>query len=320
MIKKELEKKLAVGIIRPVRHTTWVSNPVIVRKKSGDIRICIDFRNLDQASLKYNYPLPNMENLLQSVTGARMLSMLDSFSGYNQVQIRKEDRGKITFTTPSETYEYIRMPFGLLNVGSTFQRAMDQAFSDLIGKIIAIYQDDLTVFSKERGDHVKHLRKILDRCRKFVISLNPKKSTFGIDEVKLLGHIFSKDGIRIDPERVQAINAIPPPHDIPSLQSFFGKINFVRRVILNLPELAKPLNALLKKNVKFVWDKKCDISFSKLKKAISTSPVLSWSDYNKDFMIYSYASEDTIATVLLQKNNENHKQPIAFMSKNLRDA
>ena len=111
---------LAARIIRPVRHTTWVSNPVIVRKKSGEIRICIDFRNLNQASLKDNYLLPNMENLLQSVTGTGMLSMLDGFSGYNQVRIKKEDREKMTFTTLWGTFEYIRMPFALLNVGSTF--------------------------------------------------------------------------------------------------------------------------------------------------------------------------------------------------------
>ena len=144
------------------------------------------------------------------------------------------------------------MPFGLLNVNSTFQRAMDQACNDLIGKIITIYQDDLTFFSKERDDHVKHLKKVFDRCRKFGISLNPKVSTFGIDEGKLLGHIVSKEGIRIDPERAQAINIIAAPHNVASLQSFFGKIKFIQRFIPNLAELAKPLNALLKKDAKFI--------------------------------------------------------------------
>ena len=116
------------------------------------------------------------------------------FLGTTKLKLERKT-GKKTFTTPWGTYEHIQTPFVLLNAGSRFQRAMDQTFSDLIGKIIAIYQDDLTVFSKERGDHVKHLRKTFDRCRKFGISLNPKKSTFGIDEGKLLGHIVSKDGI-----------------------------------------------------------------------------------------------------------------------------
>ena len=234
-----------------------------------------------------------MENLLQSVTGAGMLSMLDGFSGHNQVRIKKEDREKTTFTTPWGTFEYIRMPFRLLNDGSTLQRAMDKAFNDLIGKITAIYQENLRVFSKEQDDHVKHLKKVFDRCRKFGISLNPKVSTFGIDEGKLLGHIVAKEGIRIDPERDQAINIIAAPHNVASLQSFFGKINFIQRFIPNLAELAKPLNALLKKDAKFVWDKTCETSFIKLKKAISTAPILACPDYIKEFLIYSYAFEDT---------------------------
>ena len=124
----------------------------------------------------------------------------------------------------------------------------------------------------------------------------------------------------MDPEHAQAINAIAAPHNIASLQSFFGKINFVQRFIPNLEELAKPLNALLKKDTKFIWDETCEIAFMKLKKAISTAPVLACPDYSKEFLVYSYASEDTIAGVLLQKNDEKHEQPIAFMSKNLRDA
>jgi hypothetical protein len=119
-----------------------------------------------------------------------MMSMLDGFSGYNQVLVNKEDRNKTTFTTPWGTYEYLRMPFGLLNIGATFQRAMDFSFKELIGKIIEIYQDDLTVFSKDRSDHIGHLRQVFERCRKYNISLNPTKSIFGVDEGKLLGHII----------------------------------------------------------------------------------------------------------------------------------
>ena len=131
--------------------------------------------------------------------------MLDRFSGYNQVVIQEEDRHKTTFTTPWGTFEYLRMPFGLLNVVASFRRAMDYAFKELIGKIIEIYQDDLTVFSKERSSHVSHLKKVFERCRKYGISLNPTKSVLGIDEGKLLGHIISKDGVKIDPEKLEDI-------------------------------------------------------------------------------------------------------------------
>ena len=153
--------------------------------------------------------MPNMETLLQRVTGAGMMSMLDGFSRYNQVVIQKEDRHKTTFTSPLGTFEYLRMPFGLLNAGATFRTAMDYAFKELIGKIIEIYQDDLTIFSKERPSHIGHLKQVFERCRKYSNSLNPTKSVFGIDEGKLLGHIISKDGVKVDPERIEAIKNIP---------------------------------------------------------------------------------------------------------------
>lgn len=171
LVQKELAKMLAAGIIAQTRHLTWCSNLVIVRKKNGTIRLCVDFRNLNLACKKDNYP--NMETLLQRVTGSGMMSLLDGFSRYNQVWVKKEDRHKTTFTTPWGTFEYIRMPFGLTNAGATFQRAMDYAFKGLIEKFIEIYQDDLTVFSKDGTKHVNHLRQVFDRCREYGISLNP---------------------------------------------------------------------------------------------------------------------------------------------------
>ena len=145
-----------------------------------------------------------------------MMSMLDGFSSYNQVLVNKEDQ-QTTFTTPWVTYNFLRMPFGLMNAGATFQRAMDFAFKELIGKIIKIYQDELTIFSKERTDHISHLRQVFIRCQKYGISLNPAKSIFGVDEGKLLGHIISKDGVKVDPKRVEAIKKVPLPHNLKAL-------------------------------------------------------------------------------------------------------
>jgi hypothetical protein len=149
LIQKELQNMVDAKIIAPIRYSSWMANLVVVCKKSGEIRLCVDFRNLNQLSLKDNYPLPNMEHLLQRVTSVGMMSMLDGFSGYNQVLVKKEDQLKTTFTTPSGTFMYLRMPFGLMNAGSTFQRVMDFSFRDLIGKIIEIYQDDLTLLNYE---------------------------------------------------------------------------------------------------------------------------------------------------------------------------
>jgi hypothetical protein len=226
-IQKELQKMVDAGIITPIKYSSWMLNLVVVRKKNDEICLCVDFRNLNQSSLKDNYPLPNMEHLLQRVTGARMMSMLDGFSGYNQVLLKREYQLKTTFTTPWGTFMYLRMSFGFMNVGATFQRAMDFAFKDLIQKIIEIYQDDLIIVSKDRKYHFSHLRIVFKRCRKYGISLNPKKSVFGIDEGKLLGHVALKGGVFIDPERVQSIRDVRPPVNKKSLQSFFGKINFI---------------------------------------------------------------------------------------------
>ena len=195
------------------------------------------------------------------------------------------------------------MPFGLTNVRDTFQRAMDFAFKGLIGKITEIYQDDLTMFSKDGNSHINHLKQVFERCREFGISLNPSKSIFGVTEGKFLGHIVSKDGVKIDPERVQVIEKIPFPTTKKSLQSFHGKINFVHRFIPNYAKIAKPIYKLLKKDVKFEWDEQGKKAFKEIKDAISKAPVLVSPDYSKDFKIFSFVFEDTIVGVLLQTND-----------------
>ena len=176
-----------------------------------------------------------------------------------------------------------------------------------------IYQDDLTVFSKERSDHISHIRQVFIRCQKYGISLNPAKSIFGVDEGKLLGHIISKDGVKVDPKRVEATKKSPLPHNLKALYSFNGQINFIRRFIPNLAELMKPLQKLLKKDAKFEWT-------DEGKNSISMSPILTSPDYSKEFQILSFASEDTIVGVLLQKNKEGQDQPIAFMTRALQNS
>ena len=233
------------------------------------------------------------------------------FSGYNQVMVRKEYQHKTTFTTPWGTFHYVRMPFGLSNAGATFQRAMDYAFRGLIGKIIEIYQDDLTMFSKDEASHIKHLRQVFERCREFGISLNPSKSVFWVTEGKLLGHIISKYGVKVDPERVEAIEKIPLPPTKKALQSFFGNINSVIRFIANFIEVAKPINKLLRKDVKFQWDEQGKKAFKKIKVVISKANVLVSPNYSKEFQIFSFASKDTIADVLLKKNDQVQEKPIA---------
>jgi hypothetical protein len=210
---------LDAKIIVPLRYSDWVANLVSVRKKSGEIHLCVDFRNLNRCSLKNNYPMPKMDHILQRIVGAHRISMLDGYSGYNQIEVLEEDKEKTVFTTRWGTFMYDKMPFGLMNAGATFQSTMDISFVGEKYKFMVIYLDDITIFSKSDDKHIQHLEKIFQKCRRYGISFNPKKSHFSMLEGKLLSHIISVGGIKIDPERVDAIQKIDIPRNKKDIQS-----------------------------------------------------------------------------------------------------
>jgi hypothetical protein len=247
LIEKEIKKLFEAKIIVSLRFSKWVENLVPVRKKSGEIRLCVDFRNLNKVSLKDNYPLPKMVHILWKVVGSLKISMLDGFSGYNQIMVHPDDQENIAFKTPWGTFMYAKMPFGLMNAGATFQRAMDIDFSDEKVKFIFIYLDDITVYPVSYEEHLKHLRRDFQKCRKFGISLNPKKSKFGMEEGKFLGYIISKEGINIYPSRVEGILKIGTPKSKKEVQYFLGKTIFLRRFIPNLAKIIKHITNMLRK-------------------------------------------------------------------------
>lgn len=258
--------------------------------------------------------------MLQRVTGSELMSMIDGFSRYNQVMVKEFEQFKTTFTTPWGTYVCVRMPFGLTNAGATFQRAMDVAFVDFINKFLVKYQDDLTTYSAKEGQHCEHLEKVFVRALEYGISLNPKKCAFGVVEGKILGYIMSKDGVRIDPERVVVIDKISQPKNVKGIQSFFGQVNFLRRFITNFSETSIPISKMLKKGEKVEWNEEATRAFTNIKKAIKDAHVLRTPNYGKPKQIFSFASCHIVATVLLQKNAEGYEQPISFFSKSLQVA
>jgi hypothetical protein len=202
IMEKEVKKIMDAQIIIPLRYSEWVANLVPVRKKNGEIRLCVDFRNLNRSSKRDNYPLLKIEHILQRVIGSYRMSTIDGFSGYNYIFMLPEDIEKTTFTTPLGTLMYAKIPYGLMNAGETFQRAMDIAFIGEKDKFIVIYLDGITIFSKFEKEHCHHLKKVFLKCRRFGLSLNPNKYVFTMKEGKLLGHIVSAEGVRIDPRRV----------------------------------------------------------------------------------------------------------------------
>jgi hypothetical protein len=319
-MEKDIKKLLDAKIIIPLRYSYWIANLVLLRKKNGEIKLCVDFKNLNMCSRKDNYPLPKMEHILQKVSGSSVMSFIDGFSGYNQITGHPNDREKTAFTTPLGTFMYEKIPFRLMNAGASFQRAMDIAFVGEKDKFVLIYLDDIIIFSSSHEDHLQHLRKAFLKCRRYGISLNPKKYNFSLKEGKLLGHIVSADGVRIDPKRVEAIKKLSLPRSKKDIQSFLGTINFIRRFITNFAELTKHITCMLRKNSEVRWTEEAKHSFNAIKEAIITTPVLISPNFDKEFYIFSFASKDTIADVLLQRNVDDQEQPVAFFSKVLRDA
>jgi hypothetical protein len=233
----------------------------------------MDFRDLNKACPKDNFPTPFIDQIVDECAGCEVFSFMDGFSGYNQIQIKPEDQHKTTFICPWGTFSYRKMPFGLKNVGATFQWAMSFSFHDL-RHIVEAYLDDLASCSRKRSDHPTHLRLIFERCRYYQIRLNPNKCSFCVTSGHLLGFIVSTTGIMVDPLKVEVIVQLPPPCTIPQLQSLQGKVNFLRCFVANYAEITKGFMRLLKKGVPFCWDEAAQCSFEALKCALMSSPLL----------------------------------------------
>uniref|UniRef100_A0A2N9F9V0 Uncharacterized protein n=1 Tax=Fagus sylvatica TaxID=28930 RepID=A0A2N9F9V0_FAGSY len=224
-IKEEVEKQLKAGFLSTVTYSDWVANIVPVPKKDGKVRMCVDYRDLNRASPKDNFPLPHIDTLVDNTATNVVFSFMDGFSGYNQIKMAEEDKSKTAFITHWGTFVYDVMPFGLKNAGATYQRAMVTLFHDMIHHEIEVYVDDMIAKSRTAQDHLTDLRKLFQRLKKYQLRLNPNKCAFGVTSGKLLGFIVSGRGIEIDPAKVQAIRSMPAPKTEKEIRSFLGRIN-----------------------------------------------------------------------------------------------
>jgi hypothetical protein len=241
---------------------------------------------------------------------------MDGFSEYNQIEILSADQHKMTFICPWGTFSYRKLPFGLKNVGATFQRAMSYAFHD-IKHIVQPYLDDLPVQSKFRQDHLNHLRQVFVHYRYYNIRLNPHKCSFMVQSIHLLCFIIASNGIRVDPLKLKAIVNLPLPHTVLQLQSLQEKENFLHHFIANYDELTKGFMHLLKKGVPFVWDDQAQHSFDTLKCALTSTPMLQPPNYNRNFLLYLATSDSSISMVLVQTNDAHIKHVIYYLNKGL---
>ena len=208
-IKEEIDKLLDAEFIYEIEHTEWVSPIVVVPKKNGKLRVCVNLKKVNAATVRDHYPLPITDHVLERVAGKEAYNFLDGFSGYNQVSIDANDQHKTTFATEWGIFAYRVMPFGLTNAPATFQRLMSHAFKEYLRIFLEIFMDDLCIHSKQRIEHVNHLQLIFEKCRIYRICLNPDKCKFMVRQGKILGHIVSKNGISTDEEKIAVIVTLP---------------------------------------------------------------------------------------------------------------
>jgi len=251
IIGEEIHKLLTTGFIKEVHHPNWLGNPVLVKKNNGKMRMCVDYTSLNKACPKVPFPLPRIDQIVDSTTGCETHSFLDAYSGYHQIKMKESDQLATCFITPFGMYCYLTMPFGLRNAGATYQRCMLHVFGKHIGSTIEAYVDDIIVKSKKQDDLIQDLEIAFGCLRAKRIKLNPEKCVFGVPRGMLLGYIVSQRGIEANPEKVSAIARMGPIRDVKGVQQVTGCLAALSRFILRFGEKALLLYRHLKKADRF---------------------------------------------------------------------
>jgi hypothetical protein len=313
--EKTLQGMLEAGVVGE-SNSDWSAAPVLVRKRDGKVRYCVDFRPLNNVTVKDAFPLPLIEECLDTLSGTEYFSTLDMASGYWQISIAPEDRHKTAFCTKYGLYEHIRMGFGLCNAPATFQRAMNLVLRGMTWKEVMAYLDDVIVLGKGFEDMLENLRNTLLRFRKYHLKLKPRKCTLFRPEVDFLGRTVDRNGVRVTDAKIQAVLDWPVPSSTKELESFLGYINYHRDFIKGLAGIATPLYAMTGPRAEFLWEERHQVAFDKLKKAMVSPPVLAFPDPEGRFILDTDASDTAVGAELSQIQN-GCERPIAYASNSL---
>ncbi|KAI0513357.1 hypothetical protein KFK09_009374 [Dendrobium nobile] len=313
----EVKKLAEAWFIREEQYPSWVASVVPVRKKNGQILICVDYRDLNKECPKDEFPLPIPELMVDIASSHAIFSFMDGSSGYNQIKMALEDERNTTFRTPTGIFCYKVMPFGLKNAGATYQRAMTRIFDDLIHNQVECYIDDLVVKSKVKEAHLYDLRVVFERLRRYDLKMNPLKCAFGVTSGKFLGFIVRHRGIEIDPAKIEAILNMPSPKSLTQLRSLQGRLAYIRRFISNLSGRCQPFSVLAKKDAKFVWDEKCQNAFNNIKQYLSNPQVLAAPIPGKPLILYTSALDESLGALFAQVNDEGKENALYYLSRRL---
>jgi hypothetical protein len=277
-VKKEIEKMLEAGFISPCRYAEWISSIVSAQKKDGQWWVCVDFRDLNRATPKDEYPMPVVETLINAAAGNKILSFMDGNAGYNQIFMALEDIHKTIFRVPVTVglFEYVVMAFGLKNAGATYQLAMNYIYHDLISKLVEIYIDDIVVKSTSTRGHLEDLRQVFESTRRFGLKMNPKKCAFVVSAGQFLSFLVHEWGIKIGLKSQEVVRTMVPPTMKRELQHLIGKVNFIRRFISNPSGQIEPFMYLveIKADEEFHWGAEQELAFEEIKEYLARPPVL----------------------------------------------
>ncbi|KAJ9514839.1 hypothetical protein QJQ45_028614 [Haematococcus lacustris] len=314
-LRRQITDLLAKGLIEP-SSSPFAAPVLFVQKKSGELRMCIDYRQLNKITIRDQYPLPRIDDLFDQLAGKSVFSSLDLQAGYHQISIPAEDVPKTAFRTPEGHYQFKVLCFGLTNAPATFQRVMNEAFAEVINDCALVYLDDILVMSENTEQHLVHLRRVFDLLRKNKFYAKLSKCEFMKRTLMFLGHIISAQGISVDPCKVTAISNWPVPTSLKTLQSFLGAANYVPKFVHNFSTIAAPLTNLTgPKKDSFPWKSwpQAELdAFNALKQAIANVPMLKLPDHSKPFQVHCDASLEGIGAVLMQDG-----YPLAYYSRKL---
>jgi hypothetical protein len=299
-LKTQLQDLLDKGFIGP-SSSPWGCRAMFVKKKDQTLRMCVDYRPLNEVTIKNKYPLPRINILFDQLTRARVFSKIDLRSSYHQICIRPEDIPKTAFTTRYGLFDYLVMSFGLTNALAHFTYLMNSVFMPELDKFVVVFIDDILIYSKNEEEHAKHLRIVLTRLREHQLYAKFSKCVFWLEEIQFLGHVLSAKVIAVDPSKVKDILESNSPTTVHQVRSFLGLASYYCRFISDFSKIVKPITGLLKNDTKFDWSSNCNEAFEQLKVLLTTALVLAQPDIEKPFDVYCDASGSGVGCVLVQE-------------------
>ena len=315
-VKRELNRMEKLGVISRVRQPTkWCAGMVVVRKGNGNVRICVNLTHLNKSVLRERHPLPAVEQSLAQLAGAQVFSTLDANSGFWQIPLDEESALLTTFITPFGRYCFHRLQFGITSAPEHFQRRMSEILADLDGVVCMI--DDVLVYGDTQEEHDRRLEKVLQRMKEVGLTLNRDKCHFSQNQVKFLGQILNKDGVHPDNEKVEAIQKFRRPRNVGDVGRFLGMCNHLSKFAPHLSHTTKPLRELLRKGNHWVWGEPQQTAFREVKEILTTSPVLSLFDPERETVVSADSSSFGLGAVLLQKQPNRELKPISYLSRSL---